>query len=261
MAFKIQPIILAGGSGTRLWPISRRHYPKQLHRLITENTLLQDTARRAERVAPGVAPIVITNDDVRFLVAEQLRKIGLDARIVLEPSARNTAPAIALGALGADPDDILLILASDHAIGDDRGFEVSVAAGARLAEADRLVTFGVKPDRGATGYGYIQTGAALEGGFEVKRFAEKPVLSDAQRYVREGYLWNSGMFMFRARTFLAELARLNPEIDRAVRNAWKQVQTDLAKTTSGISTMTTAAGDPPGTICRTKHAARTSAYI
>ena len=174
MVSKVQPIILAGGSGTRLWPISRKHYPKQLHRLIGKDTLLQDSVRRARRLAPNTAPIVITNKEPRFLVAEQLREIQAVARIILEPLARNTAPAITLGALLRDPDAIMLVLASDHAILDETSFASSVAVATALASDGYLVTFGIKPDRAAVGYGYIQPGTSLTNGFEVAHSIENP---------------------------------------------------------------------------------------
>jgi mannose-1-phosphate guanylyltransferase/mannose-6-phosphate isomerase len=148
MISKVQLVILAGGSGTRFWPISRQLYPKHVHRLIGKGTLLQDSVRRARRIAPDAAPVVITNEETRFLVAEQLREIQADARIVLEPVARNTTPVITLGALLSDPDAILLILASDHAILDDAS---SVAVATALASDGYLVTFGTKSDRAATG--------------------------------------------------------------------------------------------------------------
>ncbi len=220
----IVPVILSGGSGTRLWPLSRELYPKQLLPLVGDETMLQATLRRLEGLAGLAAPIVVCNEEHRFLVAEQLRHLGAKPEaIILEPSGRNTAPAVALAAASAmgdraqDDDPVLLVLPADHVIRDAEAFRAAVAEGARLAEAGRLVTFGVVPDRPETGYGYIRgadrdalaAGAAVP----VQQFVEKPDAVLAEEYVASGeYLWNSGMFMFRASRYVEELRTHRPEI-------------------------------------------------
>ena len=229
LAPNIQPVILAGGSGTRLWPLSRQHYPKQLLALIGEQTMLQQAIQRAAAAAPGVPPLVITGDETRFLVAEQARELGEPVDILLEPIARNTAPAIALAAFRADPTDILLVMAADHLIGDTSLFVADTEVGARSAQAGQLVTFGVKPTFPATGYGYIETGTTVvDGAVDVVRFTEKPDPEAARQFVEDGgYLWNSGMFMFRADVYLAELLRFAPKIHECVARAAANFATDL----------------------------------
>jgi mannose-1-phosphate guanylyltransferase/mannose-6-phosphate isomerase len=220
--FKVQPavkrslvpVILSGGSGTRLWPLSRELRPKQFLPLVTERTLLQETAARALALGDFVQrPLLVCNEQHRFLAAEQLRSAGVEpAGVVLEPIGRNTAPAVAVAALEAlrgastDADPLLLVLPADHVILDQDAFGAAVAAALDAAGAGRLVTFGVVPDRPETGYGYIQSGRAQGEWSEVERFVEKPDRATAERYVASGsYLWNSGMFVFSARTVLAEL--------------------------------------------------------
>ena len=228
----LQPIILAGGSGSRLWPLSRHLNPKQFLALTGPNTMLQETVQRLDGMETA-APIVICNDEHRFLAAEQLRAIGIDkASILLEPVARNTAPAIALGAMRAmaDGDDpLLLVLAADHAIADREAFQAGLRTAIPVAEAGRLVTFGIVPDRPETGYGYIQAGDALpEGGFSVSRFVEKPDLATAEGYLASGdFSWNSGMFLFRASVFLSELRRFEPAMVDACRRALDAARADL----------------------------------
>jgi mannose-1-phosphate guanylyltransferase / mannose-6-phosphate isomerase len=215
----IVPVILSGGSGTRLWPLSRELYPKQLLPLMGTETMLQATLRRVEGLEGLAAPIVVCNEEHRFLVAEQLRQIDVAAAaILLEPSGRNTAPAVALAAATAlqdrEPGDdpILLVLPADHVIRDAAAFQATVAAGAKLAREDKLVTFGVIPDRSETGYGYIRA-AARNGAAAVQQFVEKPDTVLAQEYVTSGeYYWNSGMFMFRAGRYIEELRTHRPEI-------------------------------------------------
>jgi mannose-1-phosphate guanylyltransferase/mannose-6-phosphate isomerase len=225
----VQPVLLSGGSGTRLWPLSREAYPKQFLPLAGEDTMLQATWRR---VAPlsAAAPLVVANEDHRFLVAEQLRVIGAPAaRIVLEPVGRNTAPAIAAAALvamadGSDP--LLLVLPSDHVVRDADAFRAAVAEAASAAEAGALVTFGIVPQTPETGFGYIQSEAG-EGVRRVLRFVEKPDAATAQAYLDDGgYFWNSGMFLFRASRYLEELGRHRPDILSAVRAACAHLDHD-----------------------------------
>ncbi len=218
------PVLLAGGSGTRLWPLSRQLYPKQLLALVhPRETLLQATWKRLAGLESAMT-LVLCNEEHRFIVADQLRQLGALARIVLEPVARNTAPAAAVAALVAscqDPEAVLLVLPADHAVEDPHAFQESVRQGLALACAGYLVTFGVPPTRPETGYGYIQRGSALpEGGFRVERFVEKPDLATAQQYVESGaYWWNAGMFLLRADVLLAEMERFVPEIIAACRAA------------------------------------------
>ncbi|MBW8849299.1 MAG: mannose-1-phosphate guanylyltransferase/mannose-6-phosphate isomerase [Xanthomonadales bacterium] len=227
---ELQPVLLSGGSGTRLWPLSREAYPKQFLPLVGDDTLLQATWRR---VAPlsSAAPLVVANEEHRFLVAEQLRVIGApQARIVLEPVGRNTAPAIAAAALiasadGADP--LLLVLPSDHVVRDPDAFRAAVRAAAPAAEAGALVTFGIVPQAPETGFGYIQAERGGEGVRKVLRFVEKPDAATAQGYLDAGgYYWNSGMFLFRASRFLDELGRHRPDILAAARAASAHVDPD-----------------------------------
>ena len=230
----LQPVLLSGGSGTRLWPLSREAHPKQFLPLVGDDTLLQATWRR---VAPlsSAAPLVVANEDHRFLVAEQLRVIGAPrARIVLEPVGRNTAPAIAAAALiasadGGDP--LLLVLPSDHVVRDADAFRAAVRAASPAAEAGALVTVGIVPQAPETGFGYIHAEAghaeAGEGVRKVLRFVEKPDAATAQGYLDAGgYYWNSGMFLFRASRFLEELGRHRPDILAAVRAACGHVDPD-----------------------------------
>ncbi|MBF8748659.1 mannose-1-phosphate guanylyltransferase/mannose-6-phosphate isomerase [Pseudomonas monteilii] len=219
------PVIMAGGSGSRLWPLSRELYPKQFLPLDqSQETMLQATLHRLEGL-DYADPWVICNEEHRFVAAEQLRQIGLnDAQILLEPIGRNTAPAIALAALMAleqAEDALLLVLAADHSISDVEAFHESIAAAQALASDGHLVTFGVVPSSPATGYGYIKRGEAINHfGFEVERFVEKPNLEVATSYVASAeYLWNSGMFLFKASNFIEELNLYRPEIVRACRAA------------------------------------------
>ncbi len=218
----IHPVILCGGSGTRLWPMSRGGYPKQYLKLTGEHTLVQQTALRLRGVADVAAPIVITNAEQRFLVAEQLRSIDVKpSSIVLEPVGRNTAPAVAVAALlalQATPDALLLVLPSDHVILDDAVFGKLATIAANIAKDSYLVTFGIEPTEPHTGYGYIRSGEALaadDGAYLVERFVEKPDSATAGRFLEEGgYYWNSGMFMLKASAYLEELRRHEPEILR-----------------------------------------------
>ncbi len=225
----LQPVLLSGGSGTRLWPLSREAYPKQFLPLAGDRTMVQDTWLRIAPLA-GARPIVVANEEHRFLVAEQLRQVGAPApHILLEPVGRNTAPAIAAAALqamadGSDP--ILLVLPSDHVVRDAGGFRHAVQAAMPAAEAGALVTFGIVPDAPETGFGYIQAEAG-EGLRKVSRFVEKPDAATAQSYLDAGgYYWNSGMFLFRASRYLEELERFRPDIVAAVRGAFAGAHSD-----------------------------------
>ena len=229
---QILPVILAGGSGTRLWPLSRETFPKQFLSLAGDDSMLQATVTRLTGLQ-AAAPLVICNEAHRFLVAEQLRQLGaLSQNILLEPAARNTAPAVALAALQASregDDPLLLILAADHLIGDTTAFQSAVRAAVPLAQAGKLVTFGIVPTAPETGYGYIRRGPAVDkGGFAVAAFVEKPALALAEQYLAsEQYLWNSGMFCFRASRYLEELGKHRPDILAACQAAFSAPQTDL----------------------------------
>jgi len=230
----IQPVILSGGSGTRLWPLSREHYPKQLIALCGEFSLLQDTVKRldgldGQKIA-GVgittkAPLIIANEEHRFLVAEQMRHINKGfEKIILEPVGRNTAPALTLAALAASnegQDPILLVMPADHVIQDIGAFQKSIVRGAALANKGYIVTFGIVPDAPETGYGYIKKGEQVdELGCHIEQFVEKPDSQTAQGYLESGqYLWNSGMFMVCATTWLQAINHHHPEIAKASKAA------------------------------------------
>ena len=228
------PIIMAGGSGSRLWPLSRELFPKQFLALDGELTMLQTTIRRLHGLA-AENPVVICNDEHRFLVAEQLRAMNkLANNIILEPAGRNTAPAIALAALtalqtapeGSDP--LLLVLAADHVIRDEAAFTEAVQSACAYAEAGKLVTFGIVPSHPETGYGYIRRGEAQGSAYAVAQFVEKPDQTTAEHYLESGnYYWNSGMFLFRASRYLAELQQFRPDIYAACAEAVGTVNADL----------------------------------
>lgn len=228
----ILPIIMAGGSGSRLWPLSRQLNPKQFLNLHGHCSFLQQTLNRLEQLETR-SSVVICNEDHRFMVAEQLRQIQLvNASILLEPVGRNTAPAIALAALHAmqeEEDPILLVLAADHYIGDPSAFHHAVEAAQGLAEKDLLVTFGIVPSHPETGYGYIQRGTSLEDkGYKVARFVEKPDAKKAEEYLSAGdYYWNSGMFMFKASAYLDALAKFRPDILTACEKSVAGVTVDM----------------------------------
>jgi mannose-1-phosphate guanylyltransferase/mannose-6-phosphate isomerase len=227
---RLQAVLLSGGSGTRLWPLSREAYPKQFLPLAGEDSMLQATWRRVATIAPSAPPIVIANEEHRFLAAEQLRLVGVpDPAIVLEPVGRNTAPAIAaaaLQALGAGDDPLLLVLPSDHVVRDAESFRAAVQAASPAAEQGALVTFGIVPNAPETGFGYIQSSPG-KGVRKVLRFVEKPDAAAAQRYLDEGgYYWNSGMFLFRASRYLDELRKFRPDILEATTRAFEAAKRD-----------------------------------
>jgi mannose-1-phosphate guanylyltransferase / mannose-6-phosphate isomerase len=238
----LTPVILSGGAGTRLWPLSRELYPKQLLALTGERTMLQQTALRLEGLSATPA-VVVCNEAHRFLVAEQLRQLNVEPRaLVLEPFGRNTAPAIALAAHAAlkaaasnpQADPVLLVLPADHVIRDVPAFQKAVRAALPAAEQGKLVTFGIVPTAPETGYGYIQRvqpgqRSEVAGGVHhIERFVEKPPADKAAQFVQSGdYYWNSGMFMFRAQRYLQELERFAPEIAKACKTAFAGAKTDL----------------------------------
>ncbi|MFO7712849.1 mannose-1-phosphate guanylyltransferase/mannose-6-phosphate isomerase [Desulfosarcina sp.] len=234
----ILPVILAGGSGTRLWPLSRALYPKQLISLVDRRTMLQNTILRVEGLEHSVKPMVVCNDEYRFMVAEQLRQIDITAdAIILEPVGRNTAPALAVAALWAlekGDDPVLLILPADHHIQFADQFQRVVKDGFAYAQAGRLITFGIVPEKPETGYGYIKMGAALDGGSQdasavaIAAFVEKPDLETAKQYVdSKAYCWNSGIFMFQASQVLGALETFVPDIVTACRQAIQKGKSDL----------------------------------
>ncbi|HEN3568490.1 TPA: mannose-1-phosphate guanylyltransferase/mannose-6-phosphate isomerase [Yersinia enterocolitica] len=228
------PVIMAGGTGSRLWPMSRELYPKQFLRLHGVNSMLQETVNRLEGISVR-EPVVICNEEHRFLVAEQLRQINkLSHNIILEPVGRNTAPAIALAALNAisqGDDPIMLVLAADHIINDCDAFHQAITDAIPFAKKESLVTFGIVPTGPETGYGYIQRGEStvndISEAFKVKRFVEKPNLEIAEQYINSGeYYWNSGMFMFRAKRYIQELDKFRPDILEACKAAMKDSDSD-----------------------------------
>ena len=223
----IVPVIMAGGSGTRLWPLSRAAHPKQFLRLHGEDTMLQATVKRLSGLDIQ-SSITICNEEHRFFVAEQLREIDKLGSIILEPVGRNTAPAIALAALTVKDDPLLLVLAADHVIQDEAAFNAAVVRAIPLAEAGKLVTFGIVPSEPDTGYGYIKRGNDLGEGFTVDEFVEKPSLEVAQGYISSGeYYWNSGMFLFRASSYIEELNKFRPDILEQCKASVMDVKADL----------------------------------
>jgi len=224
------PVILSGGSGTRLWPLSRSQYPKQFLPLVTDNTMIQETLLRLNGIEGLQPPIAVCNEEHRFMMAEQLWEIGVKpSAILLEPVGKNTAPAVALAALSAaSPDDVLLILPADHVIENVAAFQTAAVAARELAGQGYLVTFGIVPGCPETGYGYIKRGTALGVSFRVGAFVEKPDSATASEYVASGdYFWNSGMFAFTAGSFLAELEKFNPVMLAACREALANAKVDL----------------------------------
>jgi mannose-1-phosphate guanylyltransferase len=221
-------VIMAGGSGTRLWPLSRAAHPKQFLSLHGKSTMLQETVNRLDWLEIS-SSITICNEEHRFLVAEQLREVDKLGSIILEPVGKNTAPAIALAAFHSIKEDpLLLVLAADHVMQDNAAFEKAVSAAIPLAESGKLVTFGIVPNEPHTGYGYIKGGKACNPGFEVDKFVEKPSLDLAKEYVASTeYYWNSGMFLFKASRYLEELNNYRPDIYEACKNSLDTTESDL----------------------------------
>ena len=220
-------MIIAGGSGTRLWPLSRASHPKQFLSLHDNATMLQSTVMRLEELDIQ-SSVTICNEEHRFFVAEQLRAIDKLGSIILEPVGRNTAPAIALAALSVEDDPLLLVLAADHVILDDAAFTTAVRDAIPLAESGKLVTFGIEPNEAHTGYGYIKRGEQNDAGFAVDQFVEKPSIEIAENYVSSGdYYWNSGIFLLKTSKYLEELKNFRPDIYEACESSVADMQIDL----------------------------------
>lgn len=224
----LYPVILSGGSGTRLWPLSRTALPKQFLPLVTDQTLFQETLLRVQGAEQMSDPIVVCNIEHRFLAAEQLLEIGLKPlSMILEPEGRNTAPAVAVAAIAAldkNPDAVLLVLPADHVIRDTEGFLTAIETAVALANQGKLVTFGIKPHEAATGFGYIEQGIPLDGAnaYAVARFVEKPDVQTAKNFLESGrFFWNSGMFVFKASVYLEELEQYSPDIYASSKLAWQ----------------------------------------
>jgi mannose-1-phosphate guanylyltransferase/mannose-6-phosphate isomerase len=229
----IYPVILSGGSGSRLWPLSRKLLPKQLLNLVGQGSLLQQTLARVSDKAGFAPPVVVANEEHRFIIAEQMRASGVVPKaLLLEPVGRNTAPAVAIAALRLledEQDALMVVTPSDHVVTDASAFQAAVDRAAPAASAGYLVTFGIVPERVETGYGYIAPDDALPECADaraVARFIEKPNAEDAERYVGAGYLWNSGIFMFAAATYIGELERLRPDMVACCREALAGARTD-----------------------------------
>jgi mannose-1-phosphate guanylyltransferase / mannose-6-phosphate isomerase len=227
----VVPAILCGGSGTRLWPLSRAAQPKQFHPLVSERSMLAETVARAMHVPEAAAPVLIAGESMREIV---LQEAPAGARIVLEPTGKNTAPAAALAAWAAleqSPEAIVLMLPSDHHVGDDAAFAAAMADGLTLAREGHIVTFGIEPDGPNTGYGYITAGAPLSVGFKVAKFEEKPLREKAEALIAAGgATWNAGIYMFGAQLYLDELKRLAPGMADAVEAAWRGGQGEAVRT-------------------------------
>lgn len=228
----IVPVLLCGGSGTRLWPLSRKSFPKQFAKLSGETSLFRQSARRLSHDG-FAAPVVVTNAEFRFIVADQMAEEGIEpGAILIEPASRNTAPAIlaaALHLLDRDPEAIMLVAPADHVVPDAAGFRAAVASGIEAARQGRVVTFGIKPDRPETGYGYIEVGeGAVAGASDVRRFVEKPDAARAAEMLASGkFLWNAGIFLFAAQTLVDEIERHAPDLLAPVRRAVDEAKADL----------------------------------
>lgn len=226
------PVVLSGGSGSRLWPLSRTLLPKQFLPLVSQQSMLQDTVSRLNGLGGLAAPIVVCSHEHRFLAADQLQRIGIKPLAqILEPVGRNTAPAVAVAAMAAleqDADAVMLVLPADHLIGNVAAFHAAISNGRTQAEAGKLVTFGIVANAPETGYGYIERGQGNSGCYTVARFVEKPDAARAGEFIASGrFYWNSGMFMFRAARYLEELAKFRPDILQASQKAWQARHEDL----------------------------------
>lgn len=230
-------MILSGGSGTRLWPVSTPNLPKQFASLIEGRSLFERTIRRLDPLAESEAPIVITGEGHIDLVRATAATAKVaPALIIVEPAGRNTAPAAVAAALVSDPDDVLVILPSDHLIADEDGFRDAVSRAVAVASSGHIVTFGIVPTSPETGYGYIEKGASLDGAFQVERFKEKPELDEAERiYDDGGHLWNSGIFVVSAHLLVDEVARLAPDILQGVKGALSAPRGDVLKLSSSFA--------------------------
>lgn len=231
-AGRILPVILAGGTGSRLWPLSRNSLPKQFLALASDKTLYQETLLRTPPGPDFLPPLVITNEDFRFFARRQASEIGIEATVVLEPLRRDSGPALVAAAVIArklhGPDALLLALAADHVVLEPEAFRAAVRQAARVAAPGRIVTFGIRPNQPRTSYGYIRPGTALpEGGHAVDAFVEKPDLETAERYLKDGYLWNSGNFLFPAGLMIAEAERFEPRLAEAAVEAVEAAREDL----------------------------------
>jgi len=229
---QIIPVILSGGSGKRLWPLSRKQCPKQYLPLVGDNTMLQETILRLSGLDNLADPIIICNADHRFLVAEQCQQIDIENPVILlEPVGRNTAPAIAAAALQSlkqTDDAVLLVLSADHVIQDVESFHQAINIASKQAQNDKLATFGIVPTDANTGYGYIKASKDDNGVYKVEEFVEKPDLETAQTYLEQGnFLWNSGMFMFKATTLIDELTAHSPDIVNSVSDSVNNAEQDL----------------------------------
>jgi len=229
MSIKIVPVVLAGGSGTRLWPLSRKNYPKQFLKLIGNNSLFQETLLRIKQIAGVEESLIVTNESHYFICQDQMKEAEIEnVKLVLEPCSRNTAPAIALAALdieqNIDPQALMLVLPADHLIGNPEAFATTIEKAALIAAAKHFVTFGIVPTSPKTGYGYIQAGKPLDAlSFEVEQFVEKPDEKTAETFLQaENYFWNSGMFLFRAQGYLEELKKTAQEIHTACLAAYQE---------------------------------------
>ncbi len=246
----ITPVVLSGGSGTRLWPLSRKAHPKQLLPLLNETSLLEDTINRLQGLDGVDKTVIICNEDYRFMVAEQARSSSLDTNaIILEPVGRNTAPAIALAAfnaLGNDDNAVLLVLPADHDIQNVDAFHQAIEVGLQQALKNQFVTFGIVPDSPETGYGYIKSADRVEINkvSKIEKFVEKPNLETATKYLKEGgYYWNSGMFMFKAEEYLNALKEFAPEIYNATQKAMDAAERDMDFIRIGIEEFQHCPGD------------------